>query len=56
VIKNLKLFLPKGAASEKKIFVPWEKFDKKDKNFPINIFNEIIDYSFLPENLIILAF
>ncbi len=21
----------KGAASEKKIFVPWEKFDKKDK-------------------------
>jgi hypothetical protein len=21
----------KGAASEKKIFVPWEKIDKKDK-------------------------
>jgi hypothetical protein len=30
--------------------------DKIDKNFPINIFNEIIDYSFLPENLTIFAF
>jgi hypothetical protein len=50
----------KRAASEKKIFVPWEKFDKKDKtkdkNFPINIFNEIINYSFLPEILTIFAF
>ncbi len=37
----------------------WQKRQnkrQKRQNFPINIFNEIIDYSFLPENLIILAF
>ncbi len=29
--KILKFSETKGAASEKKIFVSWEKFDKKDK-------------------------
>jgi hypothetical protein len=42
----------KGAASEKIIFVPWEKIDKKDKIFPLIFLMKLLITAFFQRILL----